>query len=393
MNIKGFPTLKTVRPTLKAGKPIIQDYQGPRTAKGLVDAVKGLIPNHVTKVSDKELDGWLKEGNDTTKAILFSDKGTTSALIKVLATEYYGKISFAQIRNKESTSVSTFGITSYPTLLVLPGGAEPAILYNGEMIKSQMQAFLGQYASSASSKSGTQKQKPLANNKEESSTDSAQSASDASSFSEASSSYAAEEASSAAASASTITIDLPTPPTESPDPIATPEDAASPAALPDIAPPLPTLSTQEELQAQCLGPKTPTCVLALLPSPADSESVLPESATLALASLSEIAQKHKQHGSKLFPFFAIPASNLGGTGLREGLGLKNNDAVELLVVNGKRGWWKGFTGNAYGIMDVEGWIDGIRLGEGAKEKLPEGLVIEEIPMMEETPPAPVHEDL
>ena len=380
---------------MKVGKPIIQDYQGPRTAKGLVDAVKGLIPNHVKKVTDKDLDGWLKEDNDTAKAILFSDKGTISSLMKVLAAEFYGKIAFGQIRNKESSSISTFGITSYPTLLVLPGGAEPAVVYDGEMVKLPMQAFLAKYTSSTSSKSAIkeQKQKPLANEDTKVFTDSAQSASDASTFSEASASYATEEASSAAGSASTITIDLPTPPTESPDPIATPEDAATPAAMPDIAPPLATLSTQEELQAQCLSPKSPTCVLAFLPAVADTDSVLPATATEALASLSEIVEKHKQHGTKLFPFFAITASNLGSTTLREGLGLKGGDEVELIVVNGRRGWWKRYTGNAYGIMDVESWIDGIRLGEGTKERLPEGLVIEENSTTEEVPLPPVHEEL
>ena len=379
MGVKGFPTLKTVRPTLKTGKPIVQDYQGPRTAKDIVEAVKGIIPNHVKRVSDKELDGWLKESNDTAKAILFSNKGTTSALIKVLAGEYYGKLAFAQIRDKDTKAISTFGISAYPSLMVLPGGTEPAVVYDGPMVKAAMQAFLDQYTYKASGDSNTKEknQKPLAEPKKKSSTDSAQSSSDSSTFSEASASYASEEASSAAASASTITIDLPTPPTESPDPIATPADAPAPAALPDMAPPLSQLNIPEELQAQCLGPKTPTCILVLLPSSADPDAMLPESATQALASLSEIAEKHKQRGTKLFPFFSIPATNVAATSLREGLGLKSSDEVELLAVNGRRGWWKGFTGKGHGIMDVEGWVDGIRLGEGKKERIPEGLLKEE----------------
>lgn len=379
MGVKGFPTLKTVRPTLKTGKPIVQDYQGPRTAKDIVEAVKGIIPNHVKRVSDKELDGWLKEGNDTTKAILFSNKGTTSALIKVLAGEYYGKLAFAQIRDKDTKAISTFGVSAYPTLMVLPGGTEPAVVYDGPMVKASMQAFLGQYAYKASDGSTIkeQNQKPLAEPEKKPSTDSAQSSSDSSTFSKASASYASEEASSAAASASTITIDLPTPPTESPDPIATPADAPAPAVMPDMAPPLSQLNTPEDLQAQCVGPKTPTCILVLLPSSADADAMLPESATQALTSLSEIAEKHKQRGTKLFPFFSIPATNVAATSLREGLGLKSSDEVELLAVNGRRGWWKGFTGKGHGIMDVEGWVDGIRLGEGKKAKIPEGLLNEE----------------
>ena len=400
MGVKGFPTLKTVRPTLKTGKPIVQDYQGPRTAKDIVEAVKGIIPNHVKRVSDKDLDGWLKEGNDTAKAILFSNKGTTSALIKVLAGEYYGKLAFAQIRDKDTKAISTFGISTYPTLMVLPGGTEPAVVYDGPMIKPLMHAFLAQYAYKASGSSTTNEknQKPLAKSKEKPSTDGAQASSDSSTFSEASASHASEEASSAAASGSTITIDLPTPPTESPDPIATSADTPAPAAMPDIPPPLSQLSTPEELQAQCLGPKTPTCILVLLPSLADPEAMLPESATQALASLSEIAEKHKQRGTKLFPFYSIPATNAAATSLREGLGLKGHDEVELLAVNGRRGWWKGFTGKGHGIMGVEGWVDGIRLGEGKKETIPERLLKEQKPAEEEgetadEKPSVKHEEL
>ena len=379
MGVQGFPTLKTVRPTLKNGKPIVSDYQGPRTAKGIVDAVKGIIPNHVTRVADKDLDSWLSEGNDTAKAILFSEKGTTSALIKVLASEFYGRLPIAQVRDKDASAISMFGITKYPTLLVLTGGTSPAVIYEGEMKKAPMYTFLSKYAAAVSSESTgkDKKQKPLGDKKKKSSTTSkAQSSADASKYSSASASHASEEASSEAASASTVTIDLPNAATESPDPIATSEDAPGPAVLPDLPPPIPTLATREELQAQCLGPKTATCVVALLPS-TSSDDTLSEPAAQLSASLAELAEKHKQRGTKLFPFFTVPASNAGASGLREGLGLKSGENVELLVVNGRRGWWKGFSGKGFGIMDVEDWIDGIRLGEGKKELLPEGLIVEE----------------
>ena len=378
MGVQGFPTLKTVRPTLKIGKPIVQDYQGSRTAKGIADTVKGLIPNHVVRVADKDLDSWLSEGNDTAKAVLFSEKGTTSALIKVLAGEFYGRLPIAQIRDKDASAVSTFGITKYPTLLVLTGGTSPAVVYEGEMKKAPIQAFLSKYAATVSSESTSKdkKQKPLGDKKKKSSTAKAQSSADSSEFSAASASHASEEASSGAASASTVTIDLPNAATESPDPIATSDDEPGPIVLPDLPPPIPTLVAKEELQAQCLGPKTPTCVVALLPS-TGSEDTISEPAVQALASLAELAEKHKQRGTKLFPFFAVPASNIGVSGLREALGLKTSEEVELLAVNGRRGWWKGFSGKGYGIMDVEDWVDGIRLGEGKKGMLPEGLIVEE----------------
>ncbi|MCJ1289718.1 hypothetical protein MMC34_001251 [Xylographa carneopallida] len=368
MGIKGFPTLKTVRPTLKKGKSIQVDYSGARTAAGIVEAVKDIIPNHVTRVSDKELDKWLKDDNSTAKAILFSNKGTTSATIKVLAGEFYGNMHFAQVRDKDTTAVSIFGISEYPTLIVLPGGAAPAVAYSGEMTKAPMAEFLSQYASVGTGfqDSKASKQKPIA--KDKASTDS-------STFSAASAAHKASEGSDAAASATTITLEEPNGATPSPDPIATDEDAPVPASMPDVAPPLQTLSTQAELRAQCLGPKTPTCILALLPaSPINNDAYqLPESATSAMASLSSISEKHKVRGSHLFPFFAVSARNEGNTVLREGLGLE--EGIQLVAINGRRWWWRGYDAQkGFGKNAVEDWIDAMRLGEGKKEKLPEGLV-------------------
>ena len=370
MGVKGFPTLKTIRPTGSKGKPIITDYQGERSAKAIVDAVKGMIPNHVTKVSDKDLDKWLKGNNASAKAILFSNKGTTSALIKVLAAEYIGKMQVAQIRDKETAAVSTFGIKTYPTFIILPGGTADPVIYDGPMEKKPMGAFLAQYAlSSTDSKGPDPKPAGSEDTKQKPMKDKAASSSDSSTFSAASAAHASSEAAESAATGTTITLESGSEATASPDPNVVPSDAPAPVELP-IAPPLPSLTSQSELRAQCLGPKTPTCILALLPPGEDLPS------TEALASLAEISEKHKVRGSHLFPFFAVPASNEGASALRSELGLK--DGVQLVAVNGRREWYKKFaTDKGYGLVEVEGWVDGIRLGEGKKEKLPAGLVVEQ----------------
>ncbi|KAF2181051.1 thioredoxin-domain-containing protein [Zopfia rhizophila CBS 207.26] len=85
MGVQGFPTLKIVRPGKKLGKPTIEDYQGPRQAKGIVEAVKDMIPNNVVRVTDKTLDEWLQEKNETAKVILFSDKGLTSTTLQAMS--------------------------------------------------------------------------------------------------------------------------------------------------------------------------------------------------------------------------------------------------------------------------------------------------------------------
>ena len=146
MGVQGFPTLKTVKVTGTIGKPIIQDYSGPRTAAEIVEATKKLIPNYVDRIDQKDFNDWLQKKNESTKAILFSNKGATSALIKSLANDYFGNVVIAQVRDKEKDVNTMFGITEYPSLVVLPGGDKPAVVYDGEMKKPAMSEFLSKFA-------------------------------------------------------------------------------------------------------------------------------------------------------------------------------------------------------------------------------------------------------
>lgn len=387
MGVQGFPTLKIVKPSKKPGKPMVEDYQGPRTSSGIVDAVKSAIPNNVKKITDKGLTAFLETNNDTAKALLFSNKGTTSALTKVLATEYLGSMNFAQIRDKEAKAVGMFGVTEFPTLIVLPGGVEDPARFEGAYKKKEMKDFLSQYVSS-DSKASSEKQKPRGKKpKKASGQEAAKSEEAASSFSAASSSHASSEATEAAAGATSITLEDESNPTESPDPIASP-DAPKPAVVHNMPDPIPALVEEKYLQEKCLGAKTSTCILALLPNVGDDE-MLPDSASSALASLAELADKHVKRESKLFPFYSIPTRNTASATLRDALKLGGEKDFELVAVNARRGWWRRYPGEKYDFHSVENWVDNIRFGEGSKEVLPEAL----LEKGEEEPAAPEHGEL
>lgn len=385
MGVQGFPTLKIVKPTKKLGKPIVEDYNGGRTTKDIVDTVKQAIPNNVKRISDKGLNAWLDANNDTAKAILFSDKGTTGALIKVVATDYLSRINFAQIRNKEAAAVEMFGITTYPSLVVLPGGTEAPVLFDGAFSKSAMKEFLDQYATSTKSDSAQKprkEQKPIVAEDEAAPTpaeaeETAASAAASSAFSSASSSQASEQATDAPGAATAETVEDASQPTESPDPNVVPEDIPKPAPMPDMAPPIPSLIERMFLEKRCLGPKTTTCILALLPGAnGEEQSSLPDEVSTALASLAKIAEKHAEREGKLFPFFSVPARNEAQGVLRDAL--KLDKTFELIAVNARRGWYRRYEGvDGYGKIAVENWVDAIRLGEGAKASLPESLIVEE----------------
>ena len=212
--------------------------------------------------------------------------------------------------------------------------------------------------------------------------DAAKSKSASSIFSEASASQASAEASEAAAGATSVTLENESNPTESPEPAVTPE--AKPIVVPQHEP-IPAMLEEKFLQQKCLGEKTSTCVLALLPKVEGDDVVLPEHATTALASLAELADKHKERGSKLFPILSIPSRNTGSATLRDALKLGGETDFEMIAVNARRGWFRRFEGNEFGSQAVETWVDNIRFGEGSKGVLPESLIVAERVAAKEEP--------
>lgn len=379
MGVQGFPTLKIVKPGNKPGKPSVEEYQGQRSAQAIVDTMVDKIPNHVKWVSDKGLEEWLAEGNDTAKAVLFTDKGTISALLRSLAIDFLGSISVAQIRDKEKNAVELFGVSKFPTLLVLPGGTKDAFVYDGKMKKEAMLTFLSQVAppNPDPPAAAATSSKPKSSSIDKESASSVSSA-----FSKASASHASAESDANKATATSETLEDATPPTESPDPNIVTDDTQKPVAIPKGPPMLEMLETEAALNKACLAKKSHTCILALLPTRPNPEEdpLLPLTARTALASLGHVSSKHHTKGQKggLFPFYAVPAANEGAEKLRDALGLKGDTDVELVATNAKRGWFKRFEGSDYEMDAVEAWVDAIRMGEGKKGELPEGVVVEEV---------------
>ena len=363
MGVKGFPTLKIVKPGKKPGKPFVDDYQGARSAKGIYDAVVDKIPNHVKRLKDDDYEAWLEDG-DGPKAILFSEKGTTSALLKAIAVDFLGAINVAQIRDKDREAVEVFSVEKFPSLVLIPGGRKDPKTYSGEMKKEAMVKFLSQAAEpnpdpapkKAKSKSSSSKTDKKAS----------------SSFSKASESHASSEAKTDKASQTAESVE--DDPTQSPDPNVVTDETEKPVKMP-VAPPIQSLGEGLTLQQQCLNTKAGTCILALIPK----ESAGSEASTQVIASLSEIHHKYKQSKHNLFPFFQLPAANEQNGQLRSVL--KLGQGFELIALNGKRAWYRHYPKATFSKAEVEDWIDAIRMGEGKKEKVPDGVIVaaEELP--------------
>ncbi|KAJ6779287.1 hypothetical protein PWT90_07902 [Aphanocladium album] len=340
----------------KAARHVIEDYNGGRTASAISEAVTAKINNHVTRVADKDLDGFLAKG-DGPKALLFTDKGTTSALLRSIAIDYLGVISLAQIRNKESKAVAQFGIEKFPTLVLVPGEGQEPVVYDGELKKADMIKFLSQAGEPnpdpapakprSDKKKAKKEEKPKAEKAEKS--------------------KKAEEKKEPVEEAEAN------------------EEAPPAAATPEVIV-IPRASHKQEVTEQCLQPKSHTCILALVPS------VDTDDTNKVVESLSQLNTKYIQGQRKMFPFIAVPDTIADLTVIREKLGTKNT--VELVAINARRNWWRQYEGD-FGAASVEAWVDAVRMGDGAKNKLPKGIVeaaeepepVEEQPKAEEEPKA------
>lgn len=376
MGVKGFPTLKIVKPGKKAGsKPFVEDYQGPREAKAIIDAVQSKINNHVTYLKDKDLEAFLKDNNDTAKAILFTEKSHTNPQWKAVAIDFLGSMKVAQIKSTEKATVELFGITKFPTVILIPGGQTDAIEYDGEKGKEPLVKWLSEKSGVApnpdpapkSSKSKTQKP----NKKEKKSSSKAESK-----FKSASKSHKSSEASSAAASATDESIIDDAKPTESPSPEV---ESEKPIVLDEeterFNPSIPVLLNIEDLVTACLAPTAGTCVLAFVPA----EEL--DAAVQSVRSLSDI--KAKYSNKNLFPFYTLPENFDAARDLKQTLGLTGD--VNIIAINTKRGWMRKYSATEYGQKPLESWIDAIRMGDGEKTVLP-GVLLSKAP--EATAPSP-----
>ncbi|EFN59909.1 hypothetical protein CHLNCDRAFT_132941 [Chlorella variabilis] len=150
--VRGYPTIKA----FSGGH--LHEYKGDRSARHLKDWALGLLPKHIKTVNKQQhLADFLRQctsgtGGGSSKwgvcALLLSDKSETSALYKSLALRYKGKIAFGEALRSNAEISREFGVSKYPTLLVICGGNKDVVVkYEGEMKSTKLSRFLNQFYS------------------------------------------------------------------------------------------------------------------------------------------------------------------------------------------------------------------------------------------------------
>ena len=158
-SVTSFPTLKLYLPEVRhnpyTNKPFKQGlaYDGPRTAKGLVDFVAASIPSHVSSVTDGSLSEFVANGT-APKALLFASKPATTLMIKALAYRLRSGLLIGQTLVGEAPkAAAALGVDAAPALFILSSdGDDPlagAERYSGELKAAALYEFLSSKAAPA----------------------------------------------------------------------------------------------------------------------------------------------------------------------------------------------------------------------------------------------------
>lgn len=147
--VQGFPTIKMARPKTDARGErsfSMEDYNGARTVKSIAEHATSIMPSYVKKLTAEGISSFLEQSNSTAKVLLFTKKGTTSPTYKALSTSFQKEnVAFGQVRDTQTAAVNMFGVESFPTLILLPGGSQTPVKYENELKIEPMRKFISQY--------------------------------------------------------------------------------------------------------------------------------------------------------------------------------------------------------------------------------------------------------
>jgi len=105
------------------------------------------MESFVRIVTESNYDSFVAEDFDKTKAILFTTKKSTPPLLRALSKDFKGRVVFGEIRESNADLIKKFGITSFPTIMVLGDARNYAgVKYEGEFKKDQIAKFLREHS-------------------------------------------------------------------------------------------------------------------------------------------------------------------------------------------------------------------------------------------------------
>jgi thioredoxin-like negative regulator of GroEL len=137
--VRGYPTIKLFKPASSAP----EDYNGQRTAAAMSEFILQAIPNHVVSLTSSSTSKfWSQAPSSAPRVILFTSKASTSPLYKAKAMEYSKKAVFGEVRSSSKELCEKYGVTSFPTLVMLPSEDAEPVRFEGTITADSVSAWL-----------------------------------------------------------------------------------------------------------------------------------------------------------------------------------------------------------------------------------------------------------
>ncbi|KAJ1807076.1 hypothetical protein LPJ75_004894, partial [Coemansia sp. RSA 2598] len=153
-NVQGFPTLKVLtEKRTKRGTRRSVDYQGERKASSMAKFARSLLPDLSKRLAADELDEFIASSS-LPKAVLLTERRSSSELWKGVSAQLDRKVKFAQIANPDAEAMQRLGVESLPAVVVFADAKDPGSyeVYGGENKYEPLVRFINAVASGKSTK-------------------------------------------------------------------------------------------------------------------------------------------------------------------------------------------------------------------------------------------------
>uniref|UniRef100_A0A060T217 ARAD1C25542p n=1 Tax=Blastobotrys adeninivorans TaxID=409370 RepID=A0A060T217_BLAAD len=165
--INSFPTIKVFRRV--DGKTQIEDYNGPRTGAAIADFALSKVPSKAKVITEKNAESFVKKNKDSARVVYRAKKGTTSVppVYKLLSTDF-DKAVFGYVpadQQLDSVFKAEHDSRSSQLLFFGAGEGEP-IVYDGEMKREPIAAFLKDQLSGKAKAKPSKETKPAKDTKQ-----------------------------------------------------------------------------------------------------------------------------------------------------------------------------------------------------------------------------------
>jgi hypothetical protein len=114
--------------------------------KNIANFATRKMQSFVSIVTTDNYDQFIQREPTKYKVLLFTERKTTAPIFKALSRQYKDKLFLGEVRKSETSLIQKYGITSFPTLLVVTDPNEyKGEVYQDELKIDRLTKFLNSY--------------------------------------------------------------------------------------------------------------------------------------------------------------------------------------------------------------------------------------------------------